>query len=206
MKTVRRRNRQEGAANSQTAETPHPPSEIPGQAFYAGRQHARNGDHPLPQPTGARAVPGARAVWTAAAPRTLSSEKLAPCLPWRGAFLVRGDPSRHVNTGLTVSRVTSPRGGGGLRPNLLRWDEATFSTIVEKVTLNYASCRGRLEAGDLRSAAVEKMGGWRHKYGAKGRFFPVSGTPITCFGGKMRHSYSAGEVTVAAWRRRLDDD
>jgi hypothetical protein len=32
--------------------------------------------------------------------------------------------------------------------NLLRWDEATFWRIFQKVGLDYPSCRGRLEAGD----------------------------------------------------------
>jgi hypothetical protein len=31
--------------------------------------------------------------------------------------------------------------------NLLRWDEATFCEISQKVRVDYASCRGRLEAG-----------------------------------------------------------
>lgn len=32
--------------------------------------------------------------------------------------------------------------------SLLRWDEATFSKIFEKVGVDYPSCRGRLDAGD----------------------------------------------------------
>jgi ParB-like chromosome segregation protein Spo0J len=32
--------------------------------------------------------------------------------------------------------------------SLLRWDEATFAEISAKVRVNYASCRGRLEAGE----------------------------------------------------------
>lgn len=31
--------------------------------------------------------------------------------------------------------------------NLLRWDEATFFEILKKVTVDYPSCRDRLEAG-----------------------------------------------------------
>src|SRR5690242_2299090 len=33
------------------------------------------------------------------------------------------------------------------QPDLLRWDEATFRRNLQKVEVDYPSCRGRLEAG-----------------------------------------------------------